>query len=64
MIHFKKVLFEFNNGSGIKDTSFNIESGEYVCIIGPTGAGKSSLGNVLAGCEPADEKTIEPIIIC
>jgi len=43
MIHFKKVLFEFNNGSGIKDTSFNIESGEYVCIIGPTGAGKTTL---------------------
>ena len=43
MIHFKKVLFEFNNGNGIKDTTFNIESGEYVCIIGPTGAGKTTL---------------------
>lgn len=43
MIHFKKVLFEFNNGNGIKNTTFNIESGEYVCIIGPTGAGKTTL---------------------
>ena len=30
-------------------------------ILGPTGAGKSSLGNVLAGCEPADENCFFPV---
>ena len=30
-------------------------------ILGPTGVGKSSLGNVLAGCEPNDENCFFPV---
>ena len=30
-------------------------------ILGPTGVGKSSLGNVLAGCEPSDENCFFPV---
>jgi NitT/TauT family transport system ATP-binding protein len=31
--------------------SFDVERGEFVCLIGPTGSGKSSILNVLAGLE-------------
>ena len=30
-------------------------------ILGPTGVGKSSLGNVLAGCQPNDESCFFPV---
>ena len=30
-------------------------------ILGPTGVGKSSLGNVLTGCEPNDQNCFFPV---
>ena len=30
-------------------------------ILGPTGVGKSSLGNVLAGCQPNDQNCFFPV---
>ena len=42
MISFKNVSCTFEDGAGIENVTFNIESGEFVCIIGPTGAGKTT----------------------
>ena len=42
MISFKNVSCTFEDGAGIEDATFDIESGEFVCIIGPTGAGKTT----------------------
>jgi ABC-type Fe3+/spermidine/putrescine transport system ATPase subunit len=38
--------------------SFEIENGEYLCILGPTGSGKTTLLRLIAGLLSADEGTI------
>ncbi|MDP6456223.1 MAG: ATP-binding cassette domain-containing protein [Candidatus Marinimicrobia bacterium] len=43
MIKFESVTCKFVSGSGIEKTSFEVDPGEFVCIIGPTGAGKTTL---------------------
>ena len=35
--------------SAVEKVSFNIEASEFLCIVGPTGCGKSSLLNLIAG---------------
>ena len=42
MISFKNVSCTFEGGAGIENATFDIEPGEFVCIIGPTGAGKTT----------------------
>ncbi|MBU1095752.1 MAG: ABC transporter ATP-binding protein/permease [Bacteroidetes bacterium] len=47
-IEFKNVWFAYNPGEFVlKDVSFKINSGETVAIVGATGAGKTSLINIL-----------------
>ena len=42
MISFKNVSCTFEDGVGLEHVTFDIEPGEFVCIIGPTGAGKTT----------------------
>jgi ATP-binding cassette subfamily B protein len=47
-IRFDKVGFSFPNAQqGVEDISFNIAAGQTVAIVGPTGAGKTTLINLL-----------------
>lgn len=47
-INFDHVTYEFaNSGQGVYDVSFNVEAGQTVAIVGPTGAGKTTLINLL-----------------
>ncbi|PZV36916.1 glucan ABC transporter ATP-binding protein/ permease [Mesorhizobium kowhaii] len=47
-VRFENVGFEFaNSGQGIDDVSFEVEAGQTVAIVGPTGAGKTTLINLL-----------------
>jgi NitT/TauT family transport system ATP-binding protein len=39
----------------LQDVSFDVGVGEFVCLIGPSGSGKSALLNLLAGLERPDE---------
>lgn len=47
-IVFENVTFEFaNSGQGVYDVSFEAKAGQAVAIVGPTGAGKTTLINLL-----------------
>ena len=43
MIEFKKVTATYKKDIGVFDISFKIDSGEMVFLMGPTGAGKSTV---------------------
>ena len=47
-VRFEHVGFEFaNSGQGVDDVSFEVQAGQTVAIVGPTGAGKTTLINLL-----------------
>ncbi len=47
-VRFEGVSFEFpNSGQGVEDVSFEVQAGQTVAIVGPTGAGKTTLINLL-----------------
>jgi NitT/TauT family transport system ATP-binding protein len=39
----------------VRNVSFDIESGEFVCLIGPSGCGKSTILNLIAGLDRPTE---------
>ncbi len=43
------VTFAYENNVVVKDLSFTVESGDYLCIVGENGAGKTTLLKGLAG---------------
>ena len=48
VVSFKKVTFSYDSQQPtLEDISFNVRSGEKIAIVGPTGAGKSTLVNLL-----------------
>jgi ATP-binding cassette subfamily B protein len=47
-VEFRDVSFRFDDGTpGVRDISFVAEPGQTVAIVGPTGAGKTTLVNLL-----------------
>jgi NitT/TauT family transport system ATP-binding protein len=58
-LSFRGVSKAFATGSGavveaLRDVSFDVGTGEFVCLIGPSGCGKSTILNLLAGLERPD----------
>lgn len=55
-IEFKEVTKVYDSGSGVsikaaENVSFTIEKGEFVVILGPSGAGKTTILNLLGGMD-------------
>lgn len=48
-IAFDGVFYSYGRGPALHDISFKVEAGEAIGVIGPTGAGKSTLIQILLG---------------
>ncbi|KAB2870500.1 MAG: ATP-binding cassette domain-containing protein, partial [Bauldia sp.] len=58
-VAFENVSFRFpDSGAGVSDVSFRVEAGQTVAIVGPTGAGKTTLVNLLQRVFDPDSGTI------
>lgn len=48
-VRFEDVLFEYEKGTPVlKHVSFDVKPGESIALVGPTGAGKSTIVNLLS----------------
>ncbi len=48
-VRFDNVLFEYEKGTPVlKHISFDVQAGESIALVGPTGAGKSTIINLLS----------------
>lgn len=62
-IEFKNVCKEYKMGEvkikALKNTNFEIEKGELVVIVGPSGAGKTTTLNILGGMDKASSGEVK-----
>ena len=62
LIEFKDIKKEYNVGdvviTAVDNCSFSIEKGELVVILGPSGAGKTTVLNLLGGMDSPSEGSI------
>lgn len=59
MITVEKITKRFGNKTALNQIQFNVEKGEIFGFLGPSGAGKTTLINILTGQLKADEGTTE-----
>lgn len=64
LIEIKNLSTTYNGHTAIKDVSFNVKKGDYICLIGENGSGKSTLIKTIVGLNKKDSgdiiKNIEP----
>lgn len=58
LIACKGLSLRYENRLAVEDASFEIESGDYVCIVGENGSGKSTLLKGLLGLKAPDAGSI------
>jgi phosphonate transport system ATP-binding protein len=52
------VTRRFGNGRGVADIDLRLHAGEFVALVGPSGAGKTTLMRLLAALEAPDSGTV------
>ena len=61
-IEFKNVCKQYKMGeitiNALDDTNFQVEKGELVVIVGPSGAGKTTTLNILGGMDTATSGSV------
>ncbi len=58
IIEIKNLTTTYNGHTAIKDISFSIKKGEYICLIGANGSGKSTLIKTIVGLNKRDSGEI------
>lgn len=51
VISCKNISMKYDSGFAVKDVSFTLEQGDYLCIVGENGSGKSTLMKILLGLQ-------------
>lgn len=59
LISLNKVSVSYENLKALNNVSFDIESGDYICIVGENGSGKSTLVKSILGLVPVKSGEIE-----
>lgn len=61
IISFKKIWLSYNDNDvfALRDVSFDIIEGEYICIVGHNGSGKSTISKVASGLIKPQKGEIE-----
>ncbi|MFS0561956.1 ABC transporter ATP-binding protein [Terribacillus sp. 179-K 1B1 HS] len=57
-IHFDNVTFAYEEEPALKDISFSVPSGQTAAFVGPTGSGKTTVMNLIAGFYQPDDGQI------
>lgn len=57
-IGFTNITKRFGKVLALDRVSFDVENGEYLCVLGPTGSGKTTLLRIIAGLLRPDEGMI------
>ena len=58
IIEVKNIKTTYNGHTAIKDITFDINKGEYVCLVGENGSGKSTLIKTIVGLNKKDSGDI------
>jgi spermidine/putrescine transport system ATP-binding protein len=54
LLEIKKISKTYENHELLVSISFNVEKDETICLLGPSGEGKSTILRIIAGLEPAE----------
>ncbi|HRP47816.1 MAG: ABC transporter ATP-binding protein [Trueperaceae bacterium] len=57
-VTFRSITKQFGSFTAVDDVSFEIEDGEFVCLLGPSGCGKTTTLRMIAGLEQPTEGRI------
>ena len=57
-VELKNLMKKFSNKIVLSDVSFTVESGDMICLLGPSGAGKTTLIRLITGASKSDKGDI------
>ena len=57
-IHVEHLRKRFGEHVAVDDVSFEVQTGELIALLGPSGGGKSTILRIIAGLEPADQGVV------